>query len=675
MSGPTIHSIDLEKLQRRLDRERRARVEAEKIAETGLRELYENQTKLQLLEEVAASANQATTIRESMQFAVDRICAFTGWPVGHVSLTERNGTESRILPTSIWHCDSERFKEFREATESMPFSEGTGLPGRVLSSGSVAWINDVTQDGNFPRWRSARQVGLRAAFGFPVLTGSEVVGVLEFFSELASEPDDALLRLMSQVGTQLGRVVERVRAEEKLLHDAFHDSLTALPNRALFMDRLQRAVSRAKRHREYVFALLFIDIDRFKIVNDSLGHQAGDTLIIEVARRLLDCLRRDEVTIQASKVNGRPRPAGDDTLARLGGDEFTILLDDIRAPSDGVRVAERIQQALAAPFRLNEQEVFVTASIGITDSSISYNSAGDALRDADTAMYRAKAQGKARCEVFDHGMHEMAVNRLKLESDLRRALEREEFRVYYQPVISLKDGRIAGFEALVRWQRPDVGLVLPGEFISVAEETGMILFIGNWVLRKACQQVHQWHIERPQARLLTISVNISARQFMQDDLVAQVRKVLLETKIEPSALKLEITETVTMGDAARTIKIVTELKKLGVRLSIDDFGTGYSSLSYLRRFPMDTLKIDRSFIHNLDVNSENREIVKTIMALARNLGMDVVAEGTETLGEINHLKELECEFGQGFFFSTPVDSNAALTLLREREPQPEVLIG
>ncbi len=311
------------------------------------------------------------------------------------------------------------------------------------------------------------------------------------------------------------------------------------------------------------------------------------------------------------------------------------------------------------------QEVFTTASIGVAASSRSYATAADVLRDADIAMYRAKAQGKARCEVFDQATHDQAVGRLKLETDLRRALEREEFRVYYQPIVSLTSNKITGFEALVRWDRPGLGIVEPQAFIGVAEEMGLIVFIGNWVLRKACEQARRWHQASPGEQPLTMSVNVSGRQFKQPDFVEQVEKIVRETQVDPTAIKLEVTETVTMDNAERTIRIVEGLKNLGVRLSIDDFGTGYSSLSYLRRFPINTLKIDRSFVQNLPGNPENLEIVRTIMGLARNLGMDVVAEGAETADEIAHLKALDCDFGQGFFFSKPVDSEEADELLRK----------
>jgi PAS domain S-box-containing protein len=455
-----------------------------------------------------------------------------------------------------------------------------------------------------------------------------------------------------------------VRAQDKLLHGAFHDSLTNLPNRALFLDRLERAITRAKRHPDYKFAVLFIDIDRFKIVNDSLGHHAGDQLIVQVSQRILHCLRLEDVVCRPVVMSNPDRNTKDDTVARIGGDEFTVLLDDIHDPRDGVRVAERIQNSFTEPFQIEGQDIFTTVSIGIAANTV-HASAADLLRDADTAMYRAKSRGKARCEIFDQAMHNEAIDRLKLETDLRRALEREEFTVHFQPIINLQTGVIRGFEALLRWQRPGVGMVAPGEFIGVTEEMGLIVPVGEWAFRKSCEQAHRWHLQYPRERMLTMNVNISGRQFAHHDLVAQIETMLRETGVNPASVNLEITESVTMGDAERTIKVIKELKKLGLRISIDDFGTGYSSLSYLRRFPIDTLKIDRSFISNLESNTENREIVRTIIGLARNLGMDIVAEGTETIEEVSYLKHVGCDFAQGYFFSRPVNAEQAESFLSE----------
>jgi PAS domain S-box-containing protein len=457
-------------------------------------------------------------------------------------------------------------------------------------------------------------------------------------------------------------ITERKRAEEMLAHNAFHDGLTNLPNRALFLDRLQHALTLSKRHSNYKFAVLLIDVDEFKIVNDSLGHSAGDELLVQVAQRLRGSVRQAD-TVSRPRIKGMPdRPANDDTLARLGGDEFTILLDDIRDPIEAVRVAERVQTELAAPFFINNQEIVISASIGIAASTSPHTEAGELLRDADLAMYRAKKAGKACCEVSDPAMHASAVRRLSLETDLRKALDLGEFRVYYQPIMSLETGRIAGFEALTRWQRPE-GILSPIDFIGVAEETGLIVPMNRQLLREACLQLRAWQAEFPSTPPLSLSVNISPREFAQHDLASQIGKSMDETGIDPGCLQLEIIETVAMGDAEKSGHVLAHLKALGVRLSIDDFGTGYSSLSRLRRIPVDTLKIDRAFISNMDRDRENREIVRAIIILAHNLGLKVVAEGTETEEHINLLKQFNCEMAQGYFFSRPAPAESMLKLL------------
>ena len=457
-------------------------------------------------------------------------------------------------------------------------------------------------------------------------------------------------------------ITERKRAEEMLAHNAFHDGLTNLPNRALFLDRLQQALTLSKRHPNYKFAVLLIDVDEFKIINDSLGHAAGDDLLIQIGQRLKESVRRADTVSRPRTSDVPDRPANDDTLARLGGDEFTILLDDIRDPIEAVRVAERVQAELAIPFVVNQQEIVISASIGIAASTSPHTHAEDLLRDADIAMYRAKRAGKACCEVSDTAMHENAVKRLQLETDLRKALDQGEFRVYYQPIVSLQTGKITGFEALTRWQRPE-GILPPIAFILVAEETGLIIPMNRQLLREACQQLRSWQSEFPSDPPLTMSVNMTSREFAQPDLASEIRKSLEQTSVDPSCLQLEIIETIAMGDAEKSGHVLAQLKALGVRLSIDDFGTGYSSLSRLRRIPVDTLKIDRAFISNMDTDPENREIVRAIIVLAHNLGLKVVAEGTETEEHINLLKQLNCEMAQGYFFSRPADDQTMFKLL------------
>lgn len=457
-------------------------------------------------------------------------------------------------------------------------------------------------------------------------------------------------------------ITERKRAEETLAHNALHDTLTNLPNRTLFLDRVRHVLALSQRHGSYKFAVLFIDLDEFKVFNDSLGHAAGDALLIEIARRLTVSIRGADTISRSTPTKGTSTFASEESLARLGGDEFIVLLEDIRDCGDAIRVGERIQERLGIPFVVEGQEVVTTASIGIAFCGTSYANSEDLVRDAEIAMYRAKREGKARCQVFDNAMHTFAVKRLHLETDLRRALELGEFRVHYQPIVSLQSGKITGFEALSRWQRPE-GLLLPAHFIQVADETGIILSMNRVLLREACLQLRAWHSQFPCNPPLTISVNVSPKEFAQPDLAAQIGAILVEAGTDPSSIDVEITETIAMADPQRSNLVLSELKALGVGLSIDDFGTGYSSLSRLQGFPVDTLKIDRAFISKMDTDGETSEIVRIIVMLAHNLGLKVVAEGAETAEQVSLLKKLECELVQGYFFARPGDYAAAQALL------------
>ena len=462
-------------------------------------------------------------------------------------------------------------------------------------------------------------------------------------------------------------ITERKQAEALLEHRAFHDGLTGLPNRALFMDRLQRAITLSRRHTDFKFAVLLIDIDEFKVFNDSLGHAAGDDLLIQIAQRLTACLRSVDTISRPCAGKALESLATDSTLARPGGDEFTVLAEELHGPSDAIRMSERIQARLALPFDVNNHQIVISASIGVVFGGSDSLQASDVLRDAEIAMYRAKLAGKARCEVFDSAMQADAVKRLNLETGLRKGLELDEFRVHYQPLVSLKNAHIVGFEALTRWESPQ-GMVPPGDFIKVADEIGVTVVMNQRLLREACEQVQRWQALFPSQPPLSVSANITARQFSQPDLATQIGEILRQTHIDPGRIDLEITENIAMADVERSAVVLSQLKALGVRLSIDDFGTGYSSLSRLRQFPVDTLKIDRAFVSTMDREEETCEIVKIIIMLAHNLGLNVVAEGIERHEQMMALKQLGCELGQGYLFSKPADAPSVEKLLASRHP-------
>ncbi len=453
-------------------------------------------------------------------------------------------------------------------------------------------------------------------------------------------------KVVRMAGSQ-SDITQRKSAEYRLQHDAFHDSLTGLPNRALLLDRLGQAVARTKRRPDSRFGVLFLDIDGFKHVNDSLGHQMGDQLLIAISRRLESCMREA------------------DTVARVGGDEFITLVDDVESTDVILSVPDRILESLRTPFLLDGHEVVVSASIGIALSGASELGAEDIVRNADIAMYRAKSRGKAGFIVFDEAMHASAVSRLRMESDLRQATKHGEFQLHYQPIVSLRTGKVRSFEALLRWYHPDRGVVYPDDFIALAEETKLILPIGLWVIRTAAEQLRKWQGQFLMNPPLSISVNLSCRQFLQPDLVHQVDRALLDTGLDPRCLNMEITESAIMEQVESASSAISKLKALGIKLSIDDFGKGYSSLSYLHQFPFDTLKIDRSFIGCIGDAGENIEFARTIISLAKGLGLDVVAEGVETESQLFQLTDLGCHYGQGYSFSRPLSAEAAGALLQD----------
>jgi diguanylate cyclase (GGDEF)-like protein len=482
----------------------------------------------------------------------------------------------------------------------VPYIEETMVGGAVITP---PLLYDPTRFGVKANWRWFR------AFIYPVRDESAT---------------------LSEVTIILEDVTERRALEERIAHQAFHDSLTGLANRTLFADRLEHALARTERQEDEI-AVMFIDLDDFKHVNDSLGHGAGDSLIVEIATRISACLRTQ------------------DTFARFGGDEFVLLLEDVDE-GGAIVVAERILREIRSPITIDGSELSVTASIGIVLGDSARIRGEELLRSADAAMYRSKRGGKNRYEIFDLELDKLSINRLRLESDLQQAIENKEFRVHYQPKVLLATEEIVGFEALVRWEQPGRGLIPPSEFIPLAEQTELINPIGLWVLKEACGQMRDWQNQYPTDTPLTMSVNLSAQQFRNPNLVEEVAQVLGETGLDPRDLTLEITESVAMGDALATIAIFRELKNLGIGLAIDDFGTGYSSLSYLKRFPVNVLKVDRSLIKGIEQDPANTAIVSATLTLAHGLGLEVVVEGVETTGALSKLISLGAELGQGHYW-------------------------
>ncbi|HEY7236024.1 MAG TPA: EAL domain-containing protein [Gemmatimonadaceae bacterium] len=529
-----------------------------------------------------------------------------------------------------------------------------GLASQVLASNRALTIEDARSMPNATEDDSAKSLGIAGFLGtFVAGTTSEPLAIvvaidasprtwtaseIEHFTEIAASA-------VTEIELQR-RTVEAERIERQLRHDALHDGLTGLPNRACFVERLRHAAERARRNPQDAFAVLFLDLDHFKVVNDSFGHLAGDELLAEVARRLGACLRSV------------------DTLARLGGDEFALLLEEVREPSDAARVAERLQVALRNPMTIRDSEVFTSASIGIALSGRVEDAPQHLLRSADLAMYRAKEHGRGRFEVFDPAMHIAAMERLRLEMDLRRAIERDQLTLHYQPVFSLSTGGIVAVEALIRWQHPERGLIAPLDFIPIAERTGLIGDIGKWVISRACQQLQAWERDFGYAAPQSVWINISPKQFTQCDLARQVKELFDSLSFEPRRIKFEITESIMLEDIELAMRTLGDLRRIGVQVFMDDFGTGYSSLTYLGRLPLDGIKVDRSFVGQMGKDVRQAQLVGTIITLIRNLGLEPIAEGVETDQQASLLKEMGCAFAQGFVFCRPVPPREIDELLR-----------
>ena len=555
--------------------------------------------------------------------------------------------------TASWGENAPAIAEFLALTKKMSVPSGVDLPGRAWAGHEPLVLTDVGSEQGFSRTTAALQAGLHGALALPIVAAGRNFGVIELFSAGTIQPDDALMQLLKSLSSQIGQSFQRRLAEDQLRFIATHDSLTDLPNRSLFNERLRHALHQGTRYTRGI-AVMFIDMDRFKVVNDSLGHSAGDRLLQDSAKRLAECLRES------------------DTVARLGGDEFVVMIENFTAPKDAIAVAQKVLASLAKPFFVDGQEFLMSASIGISTFPDDGKDAETLLKNADIAMYRAKDQGRNNYQFYSAQMNKHTFERLAMESSLRRAVERNEFQLHYQPKLDLRTGAIAGVEALVRWQHPDWGMVSPAQFIPLAEETGLIVQIGEWVLRAACEQNKRWRDQGIPP--LRVAVNLSARQFAQKTLLSDIAKTIAQSGLTPDCIELEITESLVMTNPEHATETLHKLKTMGISLSIDDFGTGYSSLAYLKRFPIDCIKIDRSFIKDIPAEADDMAITKGVIALGHSLRLKVVAEGVETKEQQDFLRSNDCDEMQGYLFSKPLPAEEVTALLKGHSPKQNLTV-
>ncbi len=580
----------------------------------------------------------ATDPDEVMPRIIETLCTGLYWECG--TYWGQDKERALLQCTASWGESNPAIWEFLALTKKMSAPSGVDLPGRAWAKGGPIF-----------RTTAALQAGLRGALALPIVAAGKIFGVIELFSAQAIRSEEALIHLLHSVSAQVGQSFQRKLAEDQLRHIATHDSLTELPNRSLFNERLRHALHQGTRYSRGI-AVMFIDIDRFKVVNDSLGHGAGDRLLQDSAKRLTECLRES------------------DTVARLGGDEFVVMVENFTAPKDAIAVAQKVLTGLARPFFVDGQEFLMSASIGISTFPEDGKDADTLLKNADIAMYRAKDQGRNNYQFYSAQMNKHTFERLAMESSLRRAIERDEFLLYYQPKLDLRTGAIAGVEALIRWKHPDWGMVSPAQFIPLAEETGLIVQIGDWVLRSACDQSRKWREQGiPPMR---VAVNLSARQFTQKTLVSDVAKIIAQSGLTPDCLELEITESLVMHNPEGAAETLHKLRAMGISLSIDDFGTGYSSLAYLKRFPLDCIKIDRSFIKDIPTEADDMAITKGVIALGHSLRLKVVAEGVETVEQRDFLRSNDCDEIQGYLFSKPLPAEEVTALLKNHSHKPNL---
>ena len=598
-----------------------------------------------LLTRITMLLTEAQTVEDAIPRVLEAFAESFGFVYGARWVLDRQNLLLRCAET--WNVPSPEVDTFREHSRTRVErpGNGAGLNRRIWSTGAPVWLNDLASDTSLARRDAALAAGLRSAFGFPIMVGGEFYGVMEFFGREARQPDAAIVGVAQTISGHIGQFIARKQAERNLQFVASHDALTGLFNRSMFGQRLQQALAQAHRH-ERKLAVLFIDLDGFKLINDELGHDAGDVLLADLANRLRECMREG------------------DTLGRMGGDEFVVLIEGYEQDAQLVEVARKVLETVAQPFLLRERTHGVTASIGIAAYPQDGRDAQDLLKNADIAMYRAKEQGKNNFRFHSADMNTHLVERIGLETALRRALERGELTLYYQPRVNMRESRVTGVEALVRWLHPSQGLMNPPDFVHIAEDTGLFAAIGEWVLQSACAQLRAW--QQQGIAGLRVAVNLSMRQFGQDNLIERLREVVHEAGIEPQRLEIEITESMLMRHAERAAKLLAQVKDLGARVVVDDFGTGYSSLGCLKRFPIDGVKIDRSLIAMLPDNPDSAGLTRAVIGMARSLNLQVTAEGVETREQWDFLREHECDGMQGNYFCAASPADTVTTMLLQQ---------
>ena len=601
---------------------------------------------------ITALLADAQSVEEVMPRVIQTLCEGLGWVAGvRRGVLSRDGVPGHIEAWSIQVPEIISFIQNCAPGFDAAAQEHAGLLREVGATGKPVWLSDLAREPAFARGAPALAGGLRSALALPIMVGGEFFGIIELYARAVRPRDEEIVQIATEIGSQIGQFIARKQAESHLTFFANHDALTGLPNRAMFNQRLTQALARSQRFNKMV-AILFVDLDRFKEINDTLGHDAGDRLLKQLAARLRECLREG------------------DTVGRQGGDEFVVLIEDVDDPSQVTGVVQKIIDTVAQPYVLAGHERHVTASIGISIYPDDGHDQQTLLRNADIAMYRAKEQGRNNFQFYSAQMNLHSFERRALETSLRRAVERKEFLVHYQPKADMRSGRITGVEALVRWRHPDLGIVLPVQFVPLAEETGLIAPIGEWVLRTACADARDW-IARGLPPV-SVGVNLSALQFARDGLAVMVAQVLRETGLDPRLLEFEITERTLMQNADRAADVLRQLSQLGVRVAIDDFGTGYSSLSSLRRVPIGSVKIDSSFIRGIPDDQDDDAITRGAIAMAHSLKLRVVAEGVETREQYRFLEEHHCDEIQGHYYSQPVDAAALARLLGERRGESKL---